>query len=117
MIPFGTSLVTLLHSDDGKTWKPYRVTSASWSKRQARRIEEGASIVREETVCRIPAGGVIPSAGDVIILGECLESADGEIALARLLERYRKWGAFRVQSVADNARPRFPLPHYAARGE
>ena len=52
----------------------------------------------------------------MIVLGTCSESAADDIALTALLEKYRAQGAFRVQSVADNARPGMPLAHYAARG-
>lgn len=115
-LPFGGDTVTVLHRVVGESWTPCVVLGASWQQRAVRAIANRDAELSDETTCRIPAGNVVPDPGDVIVLGTCSESAADDIALTALLEKYRPQGAFRVQSVADNARPGMPLAHYAARG-
>lgn len=115
-LPFGNDTVTVLHRVSGESWTPCVVLGASWGQQSAYSITSGDAVHIETTVCRIPAGNIVPDPGDVIVLGTCTESAENDIELAKLLEKYRPQGAFRVQSVADNARPGMPLAHYAARG-
>lgn len=117
MIPFGKYTVTVLHRISGDTWTPCVVQNASWSQRSVRVIADGDARMTMETTCRIPYGNVMPDAGDVIVFGTCADGAENDIALAKLLQRYRAQGAFRVQSVANNALPGTPLAHYCAKGE
>ena len=116
-LPFGNDTVTVLHRISGESWTPCVVLGASWSRQSVRAISSGDAKLTETTTCRIPAGNLVPDPGDVIVLGTCTESAASDIELAKLLEKYRPQGAFRVQSVSDNARPGMPLAHYAAKGE
>lgn len=114
MIPFANDTVTLIHKIDGG-WTSAVLTGCSYRRVRRRSVTDGAVTITEETVCRIPAGGVMPAPGDGIILGEVSAAVGSEIELVRLLEAHRP-GAFRVQGVSDNARPGMPIPHYAATG-
>ena len=116
MIPFGTETVTLLRKS-GDTWRPVIIAGASWRQKTVRVLTDSAVRYTTETTCRIPISALRPDPGDVIVRGTCKDSAGTAIELVRLLEKYRPQGAFRVQSVADNAGEGIPLPHYAARGE
>lgn len=116
MIPFGGEIVTLLHKS-GDTWQPVTIAGASWRQKTVRVLTDSAVRYTTETTCRIPPNALRPDPGDVIVRGNCEDSADTAIELVRLLEKYRPQGAFRVQSVADNTGAGVPLPHYAARGE
>lgn len=116
-LPFGNDTVTVLHRVSGESWMPCVVLGASWQQRAVRAIANRDAELSDETTCRIPAGNVVPDPGDVIVFGTCSESAESDIALSKLLARLRAQGAFRVQSVANNALPGTPLPHYCAKGE
>lgn len=116
MIPFANDTVTLIHK--GKSgWTATVISGCSYRRIRRRILSGNTAILTDETVCRIPAGGAVPAVGDVIVLGRTNAAAYSEIELVRLMEAHRESGAFRVESVADNARPGMPVPHYAARGE
>lgn len=115
MIPFAHDTVTLYRKTEAG-WTPAVISGCSYRRIRRRSIMDGTARITEETTCRIPAGNPKPEAGSVIVLGVCTETADSDIALVRLLESRQPHGAFRVQSVADNARAGYPVPHYAATG-
>lgn len=115
MIPFANDTITLIHSGDSG-WTPLVISGCSFRRTRRRSLSGNASVLTDETVCRIPSGSAVPAVGDVIVLGRTDASAYSEIELVRLLEAHRPNGAFRVDSVSDNARPGMPIPHYAARG-
>lgn len=124
MIPFGNQTVTLYHrtrtaGEDGRSrdvWARYTLKGCSWREIAAQSMEGNAVRGTVQTVCRIPAGQMKPQVGDVLIFG----AVSAEIASAKelnaLLEQHRDGGAFRVESVANNAGSGVPLPHYVARG-
>lgn len=116
MIPFANDTVTLYRKADGG-YMPCVIMNCSFKHTKQRSTTERAESIYGETVCRIPPGNIKPEPGDVIALGVHGGAAKNEIDLVRMLERLRPDGAFRVQSVSDNARPGVPIPHYAARGE
>jgi len=124
MIPFGNETVTLVQRTEtvtsGKTSVAYstaKLTGCSW-RRTSRMVRYDNALVHEEgVVCRIPAGQTKPKAGDLLIRGDAAVTVTGGADYQALIEQYRgSDGAFVVTSVADNARPGMPLPHYAARG-
>lgn len=116
MIPFANDTVTLIHK--GKSsWTATVISRCSYRRIRRRSLSGNTAILTDETVCRIPAGGAVPAVGDVIVLGRTNAAVYNEIELVRLLEAHRESGAFRVESVSDNARPGMPIPHYAVRGE
>ena len=116
MIPFGYSTVTLFHK--GKDGYAAHVIDHCYFRSGKRRdVSDKAASAANESICRLPAGAVVPVPGDVIALGAHKGSPKNDIDLVRLLESLRPGGAFRVQSVADNARQGMPIPHYAAKGE
>lgn len=115
MIPFANDTITLI-SRQGGSWACAVIPRCSYRRVRRRNLMDGAVTLSEETVCRIPAGSAFPVPGDVILLGEHAPEISSEIELVRLLEAFRPGGAFRVQSVSDNARQGMPIPHYAARG-
>lgn len=115
MIPFGTETVTIVHRTGGG-WISTTVNGCSFRQTRARTLNGKAADHTLETVCRIPAGSIVPAVGDVILPGAHDAAAANEIELVRLLEAHRADGAFRVESVADNTRSA-PIPHYAARGK
>lgn len=115
MIPFANDTITLVYKE-GAQWSAAVIAGCSYRRVQRRALIDNAMTLSDETVCRIPAGNPFPAPGDVILLGAHDVSVQGEIELSRLLEAHRRTGAFRVQSVADNAREGMPIPHYAARG-
>ena len=115
LIPFANDTVTLVYKE-GAQWSTAVIPGCSYRRIRRRMLMDSAVSQSEETVCRIPAGNPFPAPGDVILLGEHAPQVGSEIELSRLLEAFRPGGAFRVQSVADNARPGMPIPHYAARG-
>ena len=125
MIPFGNQAVTLYHHEDISSangrehtvWTRHALTGCSWRRTARRAIENNTSVRIEETTCRIPAGSVAPVAGDVLIPGAVPDEPENAVEVTKLLERFRASGAFRISSVSDNARPGWPMPHYAARGE
>lgn len=116
MIPFANDTVTLFHKEDSG-YTRHVIERCSYRRTRRRGIEDKSSTLAEETICRIPGNAIKPDVGDVIALGVHKGSAVNEIALVRLLESLRPGGAFRVQTVSDNARPGMPVPHYAAKGE
>lgn len=124
MIPFGSQVVTLYHHEDvtrgGReqtVWTRHQLTGCSWRRTARRVIDVNASVRIEETTCRIPAGGVVPVAGDVLIPGAVPDEPESATEVTRILDQFRASGAFRISSVSDNARPGWPMPHYAAIGE
>ncbi len=116
MIPFGYSTITLFHK--GKDGYAAHVINHCYFRSGKRRdVSDKAASAANESICRLPVGTVVPEPGDVIAMGAHKGSAKNEIELVRLLESLRPSGAFRVQTVSDNARPGVPIPHYAAKGE
>lgn len=115
MIPFANDTVTLFHVIDAGIVGQV-IHGCSYRRTGRRMHQDSAAADANEVTCRIPAGSIAPAPGDVICLGAVKDAAATAIELTRLLERHRADGAFRVQSVADNARPGMPCPHYAARG-
>lgn len=116
MIPFANDTVTLYRKADGG-YMACLILNCSYKHTERRSTDDRSASFYGETVCRIPPGNVKPQPGDVIVLGVHSEIVKNEIDLVRMLERLRPDGAFRVQSVSDNARPGVPIPHYAAKGE
>ena len=122
-LPFAGETVTLVRRIESivasKTYVTYStviLTGCSW--RRARRWQrDGEFLVPvESVVCRIPAGQTKPNPGDLLILGEVAVTVSSGMDYQRVIERYAgQDGAFMVASVADNARPGMPLPHWAAR--
>lgn len=125
MIPFGYDTVTLVQRTetvvDGLKQARYSravLTGCSWryTLRNNREAEVIAPI--DGVICRVPAGQAVPHAGDLMILGDVAVTVQSGADYQRLIERYRdSGGAFVVTSVADNARPGMPMPHYAAKGQ
>lgn len=123
MLPFGTEEVTLLQwvedVEDGRTrvhYSRHDLSGCSWRRRSVW-TREGSRMVRsEEICCRIPAGQVVPRAGDVLFRGSLREPIEDSAALSALMEAQRETGAFRIASVADNTGGA-GLAHYAASGE
>lgn len=115
VIPFANDTVTLVHRD-ASGWKSEVIHGCSLRRVSRRGVSGQTAVIENESVCRIPPGGVVPAVGDLILPGTHDASAGSEIELVRLLEAHRADGAFRVSSVSDNTRG-VPLPHYAARGE
>lgn len=116
MIPFANDTVTLYHKA-AAGYEEHLIHNCSYRRIRRRNTADSAASITEETVCRIPPGNIKPEPGDVIARGRHSGSPKNEIELVRLLESLRPNGAFRVQSISDNARPGVPVPHYAARGE
>ena len=124
MLPFGTEEVTLVQraetEADGRTQVRYikhALSGCSWRRRSSWK-QNGARMERsEEITCRIPAGQVVPHAGDCLFRGDLAERIGSSAELSAALEAHRESGAFRIASVADNAGDGMPLAHYAARGE
>lgn len=115
MIPFGNRTVTLIHrTPDG--YRPFTLKGCSWKDTTARALNGTSIVCTIETTCRVPHGQQKPAPGDLMILGNVDESADGEIELVRLMQRLRAEGSsvFRVERVKDNAG--MLMPHYAAAG-
>lgn len=122
MIPFGTQNVTLIHRtaviENGKTKTKYTnfiLTGCSWKSSENTRTDTGAVRSVLKTVCRIPASQAKPEVGDVLILGEYLDSCENSADLANILESC-SGHAFKIASVADNSLAGV-MPHYAARSE
>lgn len=116
MIPFANDTVTLFHKT-AAGYERHVIAHCSYRRTRRRAVADQTATFAEETLCRIPCGAVMPEAGDVILLGAHDGGVSSEIELVRLLESRRPAGAFRVQTVLDNARPGMPIPHYAVRGE
>lgn len=116
MIPFGNHTVTMLHYN-GKAFVREVMDGCSWKSRNERTLYDGATQILEHTTCRIPAKYTCPIPGDLLILGDIIVTASGEIELVRLMETLRDRGhkAFRVVSCADNSH-NVQLAHYAAVG-
>jgi hypothetical protein len=116
VIPFGNHTVTMLHYD-GVTYKREVLEGCSWKSKNERSLFNGATTVSERTVCRIPSRYTCPIPGDLLILGNVIATASGEIELVRLMDMMRQNGykAFRVESCADNSHA-IQLAHYAAIG-
>lgn len=115
VIPFANDTVTLVHRN-ASGWKSEVIHGCSFRRIRRRSVTGQTAVIENESVCRIPPGGIVPAAGDLILPGVHTASADSEIELVRLLEAHRADGAFRISSVSDNTRGA-PIPHYAARGE
>lgn len=115
MIPFGNQTITLYHKG-ANGYAAHLIGGCSLRQTHRRTANDRTAAAAVETVCRIPAGGVKPEPGDMIAPGMREETVKNEVELVRLLDRLRVDGAFRVTSVADNARSA-PIPHYAVRGE
>ena len=123
MIPFGNETVTLVQRNEtvvndksAASYSVAKLTGCSW--RRSSGILREAETLRpyEGVTCRVPAGQAVPHAGDLLILGDVSVSVTSGADYQRLIEQYRGTdGAFVAASVADNARPGMPLPHYAAR--
>lgn len=116
MIPFAKDTVTLFHRENG-IWTRHVLTGCSYRRTARRAMTDNSITASNDVTCRIPAPNIMPAAGDMIALGNVPDMPENEVAVVRLLEKQRATGAFRVQSVSDNARPGMPVPHYAARGE
>ena len=123
MIPFSNDTVTLVRRSEtkasGRTQVNYTVevlTGCSW-RRVSNVVREGETLRAIEGItCRVPANQTRPCAGDLMILGDVAVTVNSGADYQRLIEQYRGTdGAFVVASVADNARPGMPLPHWAAR--
>lgn len=116
MIPFGTHIVTLYHKENNAITR-HILVNCSWRSTNERSLQNGATVITERTTCRIPPQYTRPVPGDVLVLGVVEEDAANDIALVRLMEKYREQGyrAFCVESCAHNA-DAAPLPHYAAVG-
>ena len=132
MIPFGNETVTLIQRTEavvnGKTRVTYSkatLTGCSWRRKRrlyksdnSRVNSDNAFLSDEEVTCRVPVGQSVPRAGDLMILGDVDVTVQSGADYQGLIERYRdSGGAFVVTSVADNARPGMPMPHYAAKGQ
>ena len=124
MIPFGNETVTLVQRvetvSQGKTTVSYtsaKLNGCSW-RRTTHFVRDNNAIIPEESIiCRVPADQTRPKAGDLMILGSQTVNVTSGADFQQLIETYRgSDGAFVVSSVADNARPDMPMPHYAARG-
>lgn len=124
MVPFGRELVTLIQRvervEGGRTqvrYRKLRLSGCSW-RRDESLGRDGAALARGEHItCRIPADQTVPQPGDCLFRGEVREVIDGSAALGEALEAHRAAGAFRVESVVDNAAAGAPLPHWVALGE
>lgn len=128
MIPFGNQTVTLLArnrvvGEDGRThenWTRHTLTGCSWRSSAVQTADSNAVRNDWDYTCRIPGDQRKPQVGDVLILGTVahLRVAASITAqeAAELLNSLRTTGAFRVESVRDNAMAGFPAPHYVARG-
>ena len=123
MIPLGNEVVTLVQRAENVVDRKTRVTyskatltGCSW-RRTTRIVRNDNALISEESVvCRVPAGQVRPSAGDLMILGDVDVTVASGFQYQQLIEQYRDSdGAFVVVSVKDNARPGMPMPHFAAR--
>ena len=123
MIPFGNEAVTLVRrieaTVEGRTQVTYQtdaLTGCSWQRTNSV-LREGETLrMVEGTVCRVPADQPRPRTGDLLILGEVAVTVTSGAEYQQLIEQYRDTGgAFVAASVADNARPGMPLPHYAVR--
>lgn len=116
MIPFGNETVTLFHRSEGG-YARYVLSDCSWRTASSRSAYGNTVQRSDEISCRIPAGGVLPQPGDVLILGDYSSDAQTEIEMTRLLDALWRRGAqaIRVNSVRDNSR-NAPLPHYAVTG-
>ena len=130
-IPFGNEVVTLVQRAenvvDGKTRVTYSkatLTGCSWRRKRrlyksdnSRVNSDNAFLGGEEITCRVPSGQAVPRVGDLMILGDVAVTVTSGADYQGLIERFSEAdGAFVVTSVADNARPGMPMPHYAARG-
>ena len=123
MIPFGNEAVTLVRrieaTAEGRTQVTYQtdaLTGCSWQRTNSL-VREGETLRQVEgIVCRVPHDQAKPHTGDLMILGDVAVTVTGWADYQGLIEAYKGTdGAFVVASVADNARPGMPMPHYAAR--
>lgn len=122
-LPFAGETVTLVRRIESivasKTYVTYAtviLTGCSWRRTMRYNRDDKTLIPYEGITCRVPAGQSVPHAGDLLILGAVEETVTSGAEYQALIERYRDTGgAFFVASVADNARPGMPMPHYAAR--
>ena len=123
MIPFGNDTVTLVRRvetvADGRMRAAYTVSrlfGCSWKRTQGVRMEGEVLVPYAGITCRVPGNQTAPKSGDLMILGVVDVTVNSGADYQALIERYRGAdGAFVVASVADNARPGMPMPHYAAR--
>ena len=123
MIPFGNETVTLVQRTEstasGKTVVTYStatLTGCSWKRSHGMRREADILVPYEGITCRVPSGQTKPKANDFMILGSVAVTVNSGADYQKLIDQYKGTdGAFMVASVADNARPGMPMPHYAAR--
>lgn len=124
MIPLGNERVTLYKrkettGKDGRTrvsYERHSLNGCSWRQQNAW-PQYDTQLQRSQTLtCRIPTGQAIPGTGDYLFLGDVTETFTSQKEIGAALDRYRASGAFRVESVANNAMRGMPMPHYAARG-
>lgn len=125
MIPFANETVTLVRSikdldECGRAhtrFAKFKLTGCSWRRKEIR-TASGGEILRSEVItCRIPVDQQRPSPGDCLFLGEVAEEVTDTVQRSEALAAHRDAGAFIVTAVKDNARPGYPLPHWAAEGE
>lgn len=124
MIPFGHDTVTLVQRVEtvtaGRTavsWAVQTLRDCSWRRTQRDMLGENGVLEMEGITCRIPADQPKPQPGDLLILGDVTVTISDAGDFQRLIEQYRgTGGAFIAASVADNARPGVPLPHWRATG-
>lgn len=123
IFPMGNETVTLImrveRVENGKTrvnYAKHMLHGCSWRQRLSRYLNDTDAVRSREITCRIPAGQMKPSPGDCLFLGTLEDTPGNSREIAEALERHASSGAFRIQSVADNARRGMPMPHYAARG-
>lgn len=122
-IPFGHDTVTLISRTEnvagGKTQVSYAaqvLTGCSWKRSRSWRRDGEDLVPYEGITCRVPCTQARPKPGDLMILGEVSAEVASYAQYQALIEQYAATGgAFVVASVADNARPGMPLPHWAAR--
>ena len=102
MIPFGTETVTIVHRTGGG-WISTAVNGCSFRQTRARTLNGKAADHTLETVCRIPAGSIVPAVGDVILPGaHAAAAAANEIELVRLLEALTRTLGVVILYISDN---------------
>lgn len=123
MVPFGFETVTLIRrvettGEDGKhrtEYKKHTLNGCSWKKTTRWTLMDTAKQLITETVCRVPAGQVKPSAGDYMVLGTVKEAIGSTADINAMRKKYGD-AAMQITYISDNARPGLPMAHYACRG-
>ena len=78
------------------------------------RIQESAEYRKYQDYCREPEGHFTISAGDIVVLGECMDEINGEMPAVKLLNRYKP-DAFMISTFSDNTKY-FSGKHYKLGG-